>query len=324
MIPQAVGALVRQVFDEELSARRYTKASRRGAQDAIEQFIRWASKRSTPDVRAFGKRELLAYHTWLAGQKSKRTGKPLTPSTINNRFQKVLVLYGSLYRQGIISENPAHGLTLTVPQPSGYQRRAFSRAEVDTVLSSLDTTNPRGLRDRTLFELIYSSGLRVSEASGLKVGDIDFEKRLMVVRGKFDRDRMVPVSEVARDFLCHFLGTRIANREDWVFPGYKDHLRSCSISEHFREILRSCNLDRPEVSTHSLRHSTATHLLENGASIRHVQELLGHGTIESTARYTHVMNDGLAKIYRRFHPREHELYEEMDLSYQNKLASLIR
>jgi site-specific recombinase XerD len=167
----------------------------------------------------------------------------------------------------------------------------------------------------------------VNEAASLKVGDIDFEGRLMVVRGKFDRDRMVPVSEVARDFLVRYLGDKIEHNEAWVFVGSRGstkggHLRSTSISERFRLRLREFGMDKPEISTHSIRHSTATHLLENGASIRHVQELLGHRSIESTVRYTHVMTDSLAKIYRRHHPREHELYEEVDEDYEARLSRL--
>src|SRR5664279_2811967 len=102
----------------------------------------------------------------------------------------------------------------------------------------------------------------------------------MVVRGKFDRDRMVPISEVAHDFLRLYLGERIGDGDAWIFTGYAGpthlrHLTGSSVSERFLTLLRRFEMDKPEISTHSIRHSTATHLLENGASIRHVQELLG-------------------------------------------------
>jgi site-specific recombinase XerD len=188
-------------------------------------------------------------------------------------------------------------------------------------------TTAVGLRDRALFELIYSSGLRVSEAAALKVSDIDFERRLMVVRGKFDRDRMVPVSEVARDFLQRFLHDKLERPDAWAFEGTRGatkgrHLRGSSISGRFRILLREFGMDRPEISTHSIRHSTATHLLENGASVRHVQELLGHRNIESTVRYTQVMTDALVMVYRRHHPREHELFEAVDEEYEKRLSTL--
>jgi site-specific recombinase XerD len=126
-----------------------------------------------------------------------------------------------------------------------------------------------------------------------------------------------------------YLGDKAEHREAWVFEGLRGptkggHLRGGTVSERFRELLKTVGMDKPELSTHSIRHSTATHLLENGASIRHVQELLGHRSIESTVRYTHVMTDGLAKVYRRHHPREHELFEAVDEEYRRRLATLAR
>ena len=247
----------------------------------------------------------------------------------NERFQAVRLVYSCLYRSGAIGENPCHGLSLELPEPKVWKRRPLSRDEITRFLEAIDVSTAVGLRDRALFELIYSSGLRVAEAAALKVGDIDFERRLMIVRGKFDRDRMVPVSEVARDFLVRHLGDKLEHAESWVFEGTRGatkgrHLRSTTVSERFRGLLREFGMDKPEISTHSIRHSTATHLLENGASIRHVQELLGHKNIESTVRYTHVMTDGLAKVYRRHHPREHELYEEVVEDYERRLSALAR
>ncbi|TAL44199.1 MAG: hypothetical protein EPN91_04910 [Salinibacterium sp.] len=327
MTGETVKELGLRLVDEELSVRRCAESSRAAIRHAVGDFFRWASRRKSPDVRCFGKNELTSFFAWLCKQPSKRTGAPLAPGTINERFHAVGLLYSCLYRAGIIPQNPTHCLELSLPEPSGWKRRPLTRDELTRFLESIETTRAVGLKNRTLFELIYSSGLRVSEAAALKVGDIDFERRLMVVRGKFDRDRMVPVSEVARDFLVRHLGEKIDRSEAWVFEGSRgatkgNHLRSASVSERFRELLRAFGMDKPEISTHSIRHSTATHLLENGASVRHVQELLGHRNIESTVRYTHVMTDGLAKVYRRHHPREHELYEVVDEEYEKRLATL--
>jgi len=312
---------------EELSGRRYTEGSKNAVLWAITDFFRWASRQSKGDVRLFGKKELSEYFGWLCRQTSKRSGEALRPRTINGRFEAVKLLYSCLYRSGAIAENPCHGCRLVVPDPKAWTRRPLTRDEITQVLESIDVTSPAGLRDRTLFELIYSSGLRVNEAACVKVGDIDFERRLMVVRGKFDRDRVVPVSEVARDFLVQYLGERIERPDAWVFVGTRGptksgHLMSTTVSERFRILLREMGMDKSELSTHSIRHSTATHLLENGASVRHVQELLGHKNIESTVRYTHVMTDSLGKVYRRHHPREHELYEEVDDEYLRRVSRL--
>jgi integrase/recombinase XerC len=327
MTDESAKELALRLLEDELSARHLCESTKTGIRLALRDFFRWASRRGTPDVRSFGKKELTSYFTFLAAQKSKRSGESLAASTINDRFHAVGILYSCLYRAGAIAENPFHGLNLAIPLPKAWKRRPLTREEITIFLESLDTGTAVGLRDRALFELIYSSGLRVSEAAGVKVGDLDFEQRLMVVRGKFDRDRMVPVSEVARDFLVRYLGGKVESREAWVFEGLRGdtkggHLRGGTISERFRELLEKFGMDVPEISTHSIRHSTATHLLENGASVRHVQELLGHKSIESTVRYTHVMTDGLAKVYRRHHPREHELFEELGEEYEARLTRL--
>ena len=319
--------LVLEVLEEEMSARRLAVPTRKMITSSVKNFLRWASQRGTPEVTKLGKKDLVAYHTWLSRQVSVKTKERLSAHTINGRFQAVKMVYSCLYRSGVIEQNPAHGLRLKVPEAPGWKRRPLTRDEVTRFLEGIEAKDAQGVRDRALFELIYSSGLRVSEAAGLKVSDVDFERRLMVVRGKFDRDRMVPISEVARAFLVRHLGPRIENPEAWIFVGLRGatkngHLRGTSISERFRELLRRLDMDKKEISTHSLRHSTATHLLENGASVRHVQELLGHANVESTARYTYVMTDGLAKVYRKHHPREHELFEVVDEEYHRRLAKL--
>ena len=148
MSPQAVRELVRAILDEEMTVRRYAKGSRLGARIALDQFLRWASRRATPDIRSFGRAELLAYHGWLSRQRNRRTGEVLAASTINGRFQVITMLYASLYRGGVVAENPAHGLRCVVPVPKVFRRRPLSRAEVDDFLTGLDVKTSRGLRDR--------------------------------------------------------------------------------------------------------------------------------------------------------------------------------
>ena len=329
MSPEVAKALAGKLVEDQMSARRFAQGSRELMRRNLKDFLRWASRRGTPVFSLLGKKDLMSYHLWLCAQKSKLTGQSLSASTVNSRFQVVGTLYSCAYRAGIIGENPMQNLDLKLPEPSGWKRRPLTRGEITRFLENIDTTTPQGLKDRTIFELIYSSGLRVSEVASLKVGDIDFPRRQMVVRGKFDRDRVVPISQVAADFLKLYLGGRIDTPEAWIFRGSRGptkarHLRSSSISERFRELLRRFDMDKKEISTHSVRHSTATHLLENGASVRHVQELLGHSCIESTVRYTHVMIDSLAKVYRKHHPREHELFEAVDGEYEKKLEKAFR
>jgi site-specific recombinase XerD len=323
----AVKVLVLKISEEELKADRLTRASIKSALKSQNEFITWTDKKGY-SLESMGKAELAEYHAELCRRRSKKNGELLGAHTINDLFYRVTSLFSILYREGVIDENPAHALKLKLPERHGMKRRPLTRDEINDFLENLDTSTAQGLKDRTLFELIYSSGLRVNEAASIRVKDIDFERREMIVRGKGSRDRIVPFSKVAKEFLLVFLGKRIDEGEAWVFCGSRgsragQHIKSESISERFRILLRRFDMDRKEISTHSIRHSTATHLLENGASIRHVQELLGHKNIETTVRYTQIQSDGVLKVFRKHHPREHELFEAVDEDYLKRLDSVL-
>jgi integrase/recombinase XerD len=320
--------ILKSVLDKMQSdrySRNYIKEMNRN----IRQFYNWAVKRSMGDIEKLGKKELLAYRLFVTRLQSKNAGGgELSISTMNSMLTAVKHVYSMLYLQGIIPENPLHSVDYKIRSGKQTERRPLTEKEITFFLENIDTSTELGLRDRTIFELIYSSGLRVSEAAGLKIGDIDFEKREAIVRGKFDRDRMVPLSNVAADFLKKYLGERKSLVDEYVFlglrsKGYMKNMRSKQISRIFRTYLRKFEMDSPNISTHSVRHSTATHLLDNGASVRHVQELLGHKNIETTVRYTHIQTDGLYKIFRKYHPREHELFEMVDDDYLTELDLLI-
>ncbi|MDR1748828.1 MAG: tyrosine-type recombinase/integrase, partial [Spirochaetaceae bacterium] len=235
---------------------KYRKSIRRSQ----AYFFSWMKESCLCDIRGIKKKDLLAYQKVLCGETSKATGLPLSAGVLNDRYHVVRMLFSILYRHGLVEENPAYGLGLDVVKKDQRKRRAMSRAEITHFLESLDVKTAKGIRDRALFELIYSSGLRVSEAAGLKAGDIDIENRQMIVRGKFGTDRMVPLSKVAKDFLLVYLGKRIQYPEESVFLGKCGAIKAESISRCFRELLKELDMNRPDISTHSIRHSTATHL----------------------------------------------------------------
>jgi integrase/recombinase XerD len=313
---------------DELQGKRYTEKTQKAAQSAQTAFLNWIEERGYT-LTEMSTMQLREYHGYLCRLRSKRSGELLAAKTIGDRFYQAKLLFSLLYRGEVIVTNPASALNLKASGRSSMQRRPLTSEEITRFLEQIDCSSGQGLKDRTLFELIYSSGLRVSEAAKLQVKDIDFERREIVVRGKFDRDRVVPISKVAKAFLFYYLGDRKRQREAWVFCGsrgsksqYGAHLQPGSISERFKTLLRRFEMDKKEICTHSIRHSTATHLLENGAGIRHVQELLGHKSIETTVRYTHIQIDSLIKIYRKHHPREHDLYEAVDESYRKRFDAL--
>ncbi len=168
-----------------------------------------------------------------------------------------------------------------------------------------------GFRDRTLLELIYACGLRVSEAAGLREGDYQAEERLLKIRGKGSKERIVPVGRVAADFLKDYL-SRV--RPQLIQPGENDDhgffflnrfggpLSARGMRMIFEKYLRTVSA-KNGLSLHSLRHSFATHLLDRGADLRVVQELLGHASLSTTQVYTHITRERLMEVYRSAHPR---------------------
>ena len=202
---------------------------------------------------------------------------------------------------------------------------------MDVFLDSITGGEHRFLLKRAIFELIYSSGLRVSEAVNLNMSDIDFAGRILTVReGKGGRDRTVPFSEVAALFLKRYIGK---GRKEFVsairglpeeplFLSEYGRLSSVTVRKYFKEILEKTNIKRKRLTVHSIRHSCATHLLEAGADVRYVQELLGHESIETTVKYTHLMMENLKRAYRSAHPRENEYYEEIDEEYLQNIENL--
>lgn len=326
---QTLKAYILKLINDEMDSSRYSKNYKAEINRHIRQFYEWTVKAGLQDFTQPTKAELLSYAQWLSRQESKNAlGGKLSISTMNNMLYAVKYIYSMLYHQGFIKENPVHGLDYKIKNGKKMNRVPLTQQQMYDFLEAIDISTLHGLRNRALFELIYSSGLRVSEAANLKIADINFDRREAIVRGKFDRDRVVPLSHMAKYFLVLYLGERITNVEQFVFIGLRAQgtnkpLRSMHISRIFREYLRKFGMDNCRISTHSIRHSTATHLLDNGASIRHVQELLGHKNIETTVRYTHVQTESLAKIYRKYHPREHELFEAVDETYMKRLESLL-
>lgn len=181
-------------------------------------------------------------------------------------------------------------------------------AEVELLLAAPDATTPRGCRDASMIQLLYASGLRVSELVGLKLSDVDLDQSLVSALGKGDKRRVVPFGEIARDALVRYLRDV---RPRWVLKGESVHLflterGSGMTRQGFWKLLgryaRSAGIAKP-ISPHKLRHSFATHLLERGADLRAVQTMLGHADIATTQVYTHVTAEHMRQAHARFHPR---------------------
>src|SRR5262245_9034069 len=213
-------------------------------------------------------------------------------------------------REGHIEKSPAKGLP--APRVPKTLPRAMTLPDTERLLEGGDDEGLVPERERALFELLYATGLRVSEASGLDLDDVDFSERLVRGTGKGSRERIVPFGKAAADALRAYLPSRAALRHrandedepgDPLFVNARGgRLTSRSMARLLKRRLRAAGLPE-EISPHALRHTFATHLLQAGADLRAIQELLGHASLSTTQKYTHLDAARLAEVYRNAHPK---------------------
>ena len=213
--------------------------------------------------------------------------------------------YTYLVLEGVRKDNPAK--LVDMPRLKKTIPEVMTIEEVERFLSCIPVDSPRGLRDRALFELIYSCGLRVSEAVELKVESFYPEEKLVRIIGKGDKERLIPLGDEALYWMKHYMRDgrpRFLKRSSFtsrVFLNSRgEGLSRKGMWKRFREIAQNADV---EGKIHTLRHSFATHLLQGGADLRSVQELLGHQDISTTQIYTHVNTDMLQQKHSQYHPR---------------------
>jgi len=242
-------------------------------------------------------RKLRRYSAWLHA-------KGFAASTIARKLASLRTYYRYQRRQGVITADPAGGLRN--PKQPKRLPRLLRVEEVIQILDGISTAEMLGVRDRAMFETLYGGGLRVSELVGLDVADLDFDQELVRVRGKGRRERLCPIGTMANSWLKHWLPLRTPKRssESAVFlNGRGGRLTARSVGRLLEEHLLKSGLHQGAASPHTLRHSFATHLLDRGADLRSVQELLGHRKLTTTQIYTHVTKERLLDIYQEAHPR---------------------
>jgi len=228
-------------------------------------------------------------------------------STIARRLASTRSFFRFGQREGWTEQNPAK--PLRNPRKQRALPHFLSAEEIGRLLEAPPAGEPFGLRDRAILETMYSAGLRVSELVGLSQGDLDFQAGVVRVRGKGRRERLAPVGSYASRALKRWLRVRKLDAgeptgaEAPVFTNkFGRRITTRSVGRMLEKYLRQTGLDT-RTTPHSLRHSFATHLLDGGADIRSVQELLGHKSLVTTQIYTHVSTAGLRAAYERAHPR---------------------
>ncbi|MDR0388631.1 MAG: tyrosine recombinase [Spirochaetaceae bacterium] len=212
--------------------------------------------------------------------------------------------------EGLRNDNPA--LILELPKKKRRLPAVLSRETVDKLLDSIDVSKPRGIRDRALFEFVYSAGLRVSEASALRLPDIFFDERLARLRGKGSKERLVPFGDEAARWLKRYLGEArpsLAGASTSQYLFIRKGGKRLSRKGIWKNYSAASGLLGISSKLHTLRHSYATELLSGGADLRSVQELLGHADLSTTQIYTHVDVSRLRENHRRYLPKLREYTE---------------
>ena len=257
----------------------------------LDEAIGEATDPTTVDAR-----RLRSYTVWLGA-------RGYSPSTIARRLASLRSFFRYQRRQGVVKGDPAGGLRN--PKQPKRLPKLLGVDEVVRLLDSIPTDTPPGVRDRAMFETLYGGGLRVSELVGLDRADLDLEEGLVRVRGKGKRERLGPIGPTATAWIARWLDVRRPARvgEPAVFLNQRGgRLTTRSVGRLLETHLIGVGLD-PASSPHTLRHSFATHLLDRGADLRSVQELLGHRSLTTTQVYTHVSGERLAEAYKDAHPR---------------------
>ena len=232
--------------------------------------------------------------------------------TLSKRSQaRLLSAFRSFFdwmiREGEVKENPCDGVD--APKIGRYLPEVLSVEEVDSIIASVDTSTPGGLRDRAILEVLYGCGLRVSEAVNLRISNIYSREGFLRIVGKGDKERLVPLGKMAEEALAEWFEVRpepAKGFEDTVFLNRFG--KSLSRVSMFNMVKKQAMLAgvRKEISPHTFRHSFATHLVENGADLRAVQEMLGHESILTTEIYTHIDSSSWQGSILAHHPRGKE------------------
>lgn len=282
-------------FIEHLASKGYAAGTVQAYRLRLLHFVESVE---VEQVNAVTRADLERYRQALQRRRLRRR-------TQNDALTVVRGFFRWLVRSNLLLENPAAGLSLRrAPRP--LPPRPFTADEVERLLAGIDTLRPLGLRDRALIEVLYSTGIRLAELTGLDLDDLDPKRGLIMIRhGKGGRSRTIPIGERAVDWLGRYLRQVRPRLLRWpdeaaVFLSLEGHrLSRTQIHRRLRE--HGIKRRRP---VHLFRHTAATLMLEGGADLRSIQEILGHVSVTTTAIYTHVAISALKAVHQRTHPAE--------------------
>lgn len=299
-------------------------------QEAIQSFLDYLEfqRNYSPHTIKNYRRDLLEFDNYLTRDGQDRSVDPAkidhisirdflshlhqkknAKSSMARKLAAIRSFYRFLYSQGRVPANPAR--LVRNPRLPDRKPRFLSVHEVETILGLPEKDTDRGLRDRAILELLYASGLRVSELTQTNVEDLSLDQRLVKVYGKGKKERLVPFGSKAEKALRSYLGRRMtllrrqksALESNALFLNLRgSRLSARSVERNLQQYMKKSAL-LLNVHPHLFRHSFATHLLNNGADLRCIQELLGHKNLSTTQKYTHLSIEELLRVYRSSHPK---------------------
>lgn len=228
------------------------------------------------------------------------TEKNLSRKSIARKLAAMRSFFRFLCLEGVLSQSPIQ--KVSTPKISKNLPKFLFREHMEKLLEASDLNSKNGLRDQVIVELLYGSGLRVSELVSINIRDIDLDGSLLRVRGKGSKERIVPLTDAAKEAVNAYLRKRTDNQEALILNYQDTRLTSRSVRRILDKLEKKANLNQ-HIHPHMLRHTFATHLLDGGADLRSLQELLGHKKLSSTQIYTHLTREKLREVYLNSHPR---------------------
>jgi len=287
------------------------------ADQNLDRFLLFLAARRSPRTVDAYRRDLAALGTSRGGPAAAATVEELerwvaemraaglAASTIARRTSAARSYFRHLGLVGVREDNPA--AALAVPKRTRRLPRALSPGETERLIDAATGSSPRTLRDRALVELLYGAGLRVSEAVGLEKGAVDLDARIVRALGKGAKERLVPLGRPAAEAVRRYLALGRPHLDRRYRPELFLNARGGPLTRAgafliLRKLAEKAGLEPTRVHPHLLRHSFATHLLEGGADLRSVQEMLGHADLGTTERYTHISDSRRREVYFRAHP----------------------
>jgi integrase/recombinase XerC len=298
--------LIEQFLEHLRYERNVSAHTLRNYASDLEQFTHFLApdeKTKLPDVSEI---DHLTIREWMASLHSDQKKK----SSIARKLAALRTFFQFLVREGVLELNPAK--LVSTPKKEKKLPNHLSIEEAIRFIESPDVETELGKRDRAMLELMYATGVRVAELTTLDIADVDFQNQLIRVTGKRRKQRIVPFGDPAGEAIRHYLGVRerflfnapVSKRDEAaLFLNYQGtRITTRSVGRMVEKYIRIC-AGMHNISPHALRHSFATHLLDSGADLRDIQELLGHARLSTTQVYTHVSMEKLIEVYDKAHPK---------------------